>query len=227
MENDSKYSDQETDNPFSDINLGALGIDPVSAMKIVALIPKFVSDFSRGAPQMAVEDRAIQEVLRRLVEEKQKLIIHNISSVRSFLLTLIGFSLTAIGIGISILTSKPDLIVGGEIPFYFGLASFGLNVIGSVIYILYIHTKETNSLIKLLDFDRSFGADIQKLIQEHYLDPSKSFDTYKIAKNELIAHKKVEEDRIRPKGRKDWIIHTILGALFLMGFLTLSLAFFL
>lgn len=213
------------ENPFQGIDFEALGIDPASAMKIAALIPKFVSDFSRGVPQMAVEDRSIQEVLRRLVEEKQKLIIHNISSIRSFLLTLIGFSLTAIGIGISVLTSKPELVVS-EALFYCGLIAFGLNVIGSVIYILFIHTKETNSLIKLLDFDRAFGADIQKLIQEHYLDQSKSFDTYKAAKHELIATKKIEEDNLRPKRRKDWILHAILGALFLLGFLSLSVSFF-
>jgi len=225
MEEKENNKSEEQESPFSGINLDAFGVDSVSAMKIVALIPKFVSDFSRGVPQMAIEERAIQEALRRLVDEKHKLLIQSISSIRSFLLTLTGFSLTAIGIGISVLTSKGEL-VGSEFLFYGGLLAFGLNVVGSVVYILYIHTKENNSLTELLDFDRAFAADIQKIIKEHYLDQSKSFDMYKLAKDDLIARKKVEEDKLKPKRRRDWIPH-MLGTLFLLGLLALSLSFFL
>ncbi len=209
---------------MSALDLCKLGIDPSVTANAMAMIPKFVADFVRGVPQFVFEEKAVQESLRSTSQEKLNLLVQTIFSVRAFLLTVMGFSLTAIGIVLSVLSSEHALF--GHLQWlYVGMVALGLNVIGSVIYILYIHTLEGNALLRQLNFDRSLARELQDLLQAYYVNPAGTFDQYLIAKKILIESKKEEEKALRPQRKKDWIPH-VLGSLFLVGVLLIIVSFF-
>lgn len=228
MENseDSKqtYEDTKEQDVMASIDFEKLGIDPNVSAQAAAMIPKIVADFVRGVPQFVFEEKAVQESIRITSQEKADLLVQTIYSVRAFLLTVMGFSLTAIGIVLSVLSSE-HVLFGHLHLLYTGMIALGLNVIGSVVYILYIHTIESNSLFRQLNFDRTLARDLQDLLQSHYLNPLGTFEKYSIEKKTLIESKKAEELALRPVRRKDWFPH-ILGALFLIGILSVIVSFF-
>lgn len=207
---------------FSD--LSALGIEPAASLQIVSMITKFNTDFKRGVPQFVLEEWMIQDKLRVATQEKANLLVQTIFSVRTFLLTVMGFSLTAIGIVLSTLSSGKEILVYSNL-LYLGMAFLGINVIGSVVYILYIHTLDSNLLLKQLNSDRTTGKNLQDLLQEYYLNSDLNFEQYSVKKKEILESKKEEEKRLRPE-HKDWTPH-VLGAFFLLGILSIVISFLL
>ena len=174
-ENTEKEVKEPENDEFLDFDLKELGIDPAMLEGAKAMIPQLVAGLVRGVPQFMFEDRVVQESLQKSTQEKAGLLVQTIFSVRTFLLTVMGFSLTAIGIAASLLISE-KVTVSYLYVLYGGIALLGLNVLGSVIYILYIHTVESNMLLKQLNFDRSLSRELQEMIQTHYHNPIGTFD---------------------------------------------------
>jgi hypothetical protein len=211
------------------LDLSALGIDEEMINVAKPILLKFIADFAHGAPQFAAEEKTIRERLLLAVEKKRDLLTQIIFSVRAFLLTLIGFSLTIIGIVLSVLMSDKHPF-GISHLHYVGLVFLGLNVICAVLYILFIHTIESNWLLSRIRFDESLLKELSDLIGKYYLDPTKTYADYLLAKKKAMEIKSSEEatlllnNPLTIKG-KDWMPHFI-SAFFLIGILLIVGAFF-
>jgi hypothetical protein len=227
MNSEDKFEKPENDSDVFSSLADGLGIDENMVEAIKPIFPKIIYEFIRGIPKFAEEERRIQEMMRNSTQEKGGLLVQNIYSTRTFLLTLTGFSLSVIGIVLSTLSPNKELF--GHIGFlYFGLILLGFEVVGSVIYLLYTQTIENNKLYNHLNFDRQLGKDLTDLLAKVYMDPTKTFDNYFMEKKILLESKKEDEDKIINKerrGKKNWNAH-ILSTFFLLGLLSIVISFF-
>ncbi|MDD4625045.1 MAG: hypothetical protein PHC82_01830 [Candidatus Pacebacteria bacterium] len=199
------------------------GIDKEAIASFKPLAQKAIIDFLRGAPKFIEEEKRIEEVMRRNIKEEAELLVKNIYSVRNFILTLMGFSLTIVGI-----VSPNRAYFHHEIILGFGLAALGLYIICSVLFLLYIHTTENRKHADHLNFNRVALKDIKALLLKIYSDPTKNIDNYLSEKEKLIESKKKEEEamlgKISTKGSYRYIVY--LCFLFLGGLLLIAISFF-
>ena len=169
-----------------------------------------------------MEEQRVDNLMQLENTEKRNIFYQNMFSLRTFLITLIGFSLTIIGITLSVLSSsllntnlKSDWLT------YVGLISLGLNVVGSIGYILYIYTIEANSLYRQIKYNEAFNKKIKDLIYSVYNDPSKTSADYIKVNKEIVESSVKELEKVAVKNYltikgKDWTPH-ILCALFVLG----------
>jgi hypothetical protein len=204
--------------------LNNLGIPPEVVAQLLQQLPKVVSGVARGSIQFALEEKAIQDNLQRTAQEKVGLLTQAIFSVRSFLLTMVGFSLTAIGVVLAAIFSS-DIDIFDNFLLLLGLVLLVINVVGSISYILYIYTVEVNSLKALLDFDRDTSSELREMISRYQSLDTATFTDYQKEKHDFIEKKKEEEKSLRKVRGKDWVPH-ILSACFVSGIVSLILAIF-
>ena len=203
------------------------GIDKNIIDSFKPMIPALIAELIRGVPKFVAEDKNISELIQNSIKEKGGLLTQNIYSVRTFILTITGFSLTIIGVIFSVLSTSRN-IFGHTIFLYTGLISLGINVIGSVVYILYLQTIENNKLYRHLNFDMRITKEMRGLLSTTYLDPTKTFSDYSESKKQLLKLNKKEEEDITGKNRKkkkDWRAH-ILSGFFLFGLILIVISFF-
>lgn len=204
--------------------LNNLGIPPEVVAQLIQQLPKVVSGVARGSIQFALDEKAIQDNLQRTAQEKVGLLTQAIFSVRSFLLTMVGFSLTAIGVVLAAIFSS-DIDIFDNFLLLLGLVLLVINVVGSISYILYIYTVEVNSLKALLDFDRATSSELREMIARYQSLDTATFTDYQKEKHEFIEKKKEEEKLLRKVRGKDWVPH-ILSTCFVLGIVSLILAIF-
>ena len=205
--------------------LNNLGIPPEVVAQLLQQLPKVVSGVARGSIQFALEEKAIQDNLQRTAQEKVGLLTQAIFSVRSFLLTMVGFSLTAIGVVLAAIFSS-DINIFDNFLLLLGLVLLVINVVGSISYILYIYTVEVNSLKALLDFDRATSSELREMIARYQSSDTATFTDYQKEKHDFIEKKKEKEKLLKKVRGKDWLPH-ILSAFFLLGISFLISAIFL
>lgn len=205
--------------------LNDLGISPQVIAQFVQQLPRIVGGVARGSIQFALEEKAIQDNLQRTAQEKVGLLTQAIFSVRSFLLTMVGFSLTAIAVLLAAIFSS-DIDIFDNFLLLLGLVLLVINVVGSISYILYIYTVEVNSLKALLDFDRATSSELREIIARYQSSDTATFTDYQKEKHDFIEKKKEEEKLLRKVRGKDWVPH-ILSACFVLGIVSLILAIFL
>ncbi len=220
MDNDQNH-EKETDFLKT---LEGLGISPEMVAQFLEQLPRVVGGVVRGSVQFALEEKAIQDSLQRTAQEKVNLLTQAIFSVRAFLLTMVGFSLTAIGVVLAAAYSN-DIDIFQNILLLLGLIMLLINVTGSISYILYIYTIEVNSLKSLLDFDRSTSSELREIISRYQASDTATFVDYQKEKSDFIKQKQEEEKLLRKVRGKDWLPH-ILALSFLVGILLLVLAIF-
>lgn len=195
-----------------------------SLAQFLQQLPKAVSGVARGSIQFALEEKAIQDNLQRTAQEKIGLLTQAIFSVRSFLLTMVGFSLTAIAVLLAAIFSS-DIDIFDNFLLLLGLVLLVINVVGSISYILYIYTVEVNSLKALLDFDRATSSELREMITRYQSSDASTFIDYQKEKHEFIEKKKQEEKLLRKVRGKDWVPHIVSGC-FVLGIVSLILAIF-
>jgi len=220
MESEQEYN--EDVDFFKTLN--NLGIPPEVVAQFLQELPRVVSGVARGSIQFSLEEKAIQNNLQRTAQEKVSLLAQAIFSVRSFLLTMVGFSLTAIGVVLAAIFSSA-IDISQNLLLLIGLILLLVNVVGSISYILYIYTIEVNSLKALLDFDRATSGELREMITRYQSSDTSTFTDYQKEKHKFIEKKKEEEKLLRKVRRKDWVPH-ILSACFVLGILLLTLPIF-
>lgn len=226
---DNNEQEVTPEDLLASLNLSEFGIDEKMIDLVKPMIPKLIFDVVRGVPRFAAEEKFIQDTLQGAAEKKSGLLIQSIFSVRTFLLTTVGFSLTIMGVVLSVLSSEKNLF-GSSILLHTGLVLLGVNIIGSVAYILYIHTLEGNWLLRQLNFDKSLSQQLKELIGKYYLDPTKTFDEYLIEKKNVLKSRAEEERGLQLKNPlaikgKDWVPH-LVSICFLLGVLLIVTSFF-
>ena len=132
-----------------------------------------------------LEEQRLDNLLQINNSEKRNLFSQNILSLRTFLITLVGFSLTIIGIVLSILSSTQNVVLRGRLT-YIGLVLLGLNVIGSICYILYIYTIDVNSIYKQIQSNDTLVKNLKDLMREVLNDSNKSSKDYYLGNKKLL-----------------------------------------
>jgi hypothetical protein len=235
MDTENKKEDMGYEKDTFSSFVGDLGIDknildslkPMIPM-FLAQIPVFFTQFIKGVPKFVEEEKKIQEMKQNSIKEKGGLLIQNIYSVRALLLTLTGFSLTVVAAVLSFLTSRNNFFDHINL-LYIGLMFLGLNIIGSISYLLYIHTIENNKLYNHYNFDMKLTNELRDLLARTYVDSTKTFDNYFLEKKVLLESRQEEEYEIMGKNKttkKDWYPH-ILSGFFLTGLIFIVISFFL
>lgn len=205
--------------------LEELGIENGMFEALKPMLPKLIIELLRGLPKFVEEERRTQQLMRDSINDKGGKLLQNIYSIRNILLTFMGFSLTIIGGTLSVFSANKQIFIHVWI-LNVGLFLLSLNVIGSIIYLLYVHTIENNRLYRHLNFDLEVTNKLRELLITNLLDQSKTFDNYLVEKKTYLETKKDEEVDItgqNKKRKRDWWAH-ILSAFFALG--TLSIIIF-
>lgn len=209
--------EQPKDDPLS--FLEKIGISPEVAMQIIMKIPGVVNDLMRGTIQLALEEKNLQESLKISLQEKKGLLVQIIVSMRSFIITTMGFALTVIGLAIPALSYK----LANPIFVYVGLGSLLLYVVSTTIYILYIHIRESNNLSEQITSDRDFTKELKNIIHEYYSDTTKNYNEYIPKKKDLVESYEKKTSHLYEQKKDWWPLY--LSGLFFLGLLSILLSF--
>ncbi len=219
---------KEKEDIFSFLGLKEMGIDKTILASIKPMIPKFIFDLTRGTPKFLLEEKNLRESIQNNTEQKRLVLNENIFSFRTILITITGFSLTIMGVALSVLSSTNQTIFKSSGFVYTGLVFLGLNVVGSILFIFYIYTKENNQIFRQINFNNELLSEANNLLIKYFKEGT--FDQYLIEKNKLFETKKTEEAKLTTKSPllikgKDWTPH-ILGIFFLIGILLIIISIF-
>jgi magnesium-transporting ATPase (P-type) len=178
-----------------------------------------------------VEEQRINNLLQTNTREKRDIFYQNISSVRTFLMTLVGFSLTILGIVSSVIVEFSEKNIFKNIYLnYIGLILLGLNVIFSIVYIMFIYTIETNAIVKQVKFTESLVEKRKIALKKSFVDKNKTYQDYLAENKTILESSLTEEKNSQIKNpflikEKDWIPH-IMCFFFIAGIFSLVISIF-
>jgi len=202
---EEEKNDSENKN-FDDL----LGIDFLDDLKIdneklEILKKKFgtvIADFIEEGYRYAGEEKRILNIKDHAVKSIGDLLIQNILSTRSFLLTITGFSLAAIGAIFSVIASSNQTIFTYLWLMYIGLGMLGLCVIFSLIYLLQKMTTDNQKLSQDLKFQRSATEELHSLLIQ-YVEEHKPYVEYIKVREPLQKEFREREKKIIGEEQKN------------------------
>ena len=165
--------------------------------------------------QFAKEEEKIINRQKEAVQSVGNLLIQNIMGARNFLLALTGFSLTILGVGLSVYISRSE-IIKSEIFFLLGLCGFVFCITGSLIYLAIRFTHENQRLSEFLNFHKTGPKKLHKKMLECF-EKGKNFHQYIEDSDEILEEIQKTEKELQEKSQKDnnrkdyWIVSFTLA----------------
>lgn len=184
----NKAMNKEVNNKKQEIQFNDLldSIFKIFEIKDLILLSKQLKDYiSKESYKYKAERENINGV-RWIIKRNEELLFRNISGIRNLLLTLTTISIAILGVILSLLGN----ILNGNIELnymaiYFGLFSFLLCVLSSIIYLFIIHNKENELLSKVFKIDKEAFDNYQRLLNESIRE-NISFLEYSKKRDKLI-----------------------------------------
>ena len=155
-----------------------------------------IGDDIKNSILFGIESDRFNKNMTDNTKEKIAILNNNVYSFRNILITLVGFSLTIIGVSLSFLFKEnnnlPLLILG--------LIFLVISVMCSILYILSIYHFENNKIVEQIKFNQKFKTDFLEIINDSY--QKENFDSFVKKKIDFLKIKQEEEQKLNSSKNK-------------------------
>ncbi|WKZ29358.1 MAG: hypothetical protein QY323_01350 [Patescibacteria group bacterium] len=157
-------------------------------------LEKMTEEISKETWRFSKEEKHVKEVFEKVLSDNKSLLLQGVSSFRSFLTTLVGFSLTIIGFTASGLGQHPDADKSPTI----GLLLLVTSVVLGVLDILFIHLRDNRRFGAVVRWQKDAQTRILKQLKETH-DQGRSFDAYLKEKMSILSEENIGKETLRDK----------------------------